>query len=123
MRVHAVAFVLVWSSFFASVEGRAAEFLRFPQGFKWCVATAAHQIEGYNTESDWWDWEQVPGHIRNGEKSGAACDHWNRFPLDTLLMKELHASLYRFSIEWSWMFARPFVNRVRMPKPDSGSGK
>ncbi len=78
-----------------------AKFLAFPEGFKWCVATSAHQIEGYNTESDWWDWEQIPGKIKNGETSGAACDHWNRVPQDTLLIKNLGVKQYRFSVEWA----------------------
>jgi beta-glucosidase len=84
-----------------STAAARADYLAFPTGFKWCTATAAHQIEGYNTESDWWDWEQIPGKIRNGETSAVACDHWNRFPLDTLLQKELNVSMYRFSIEWA----------------------
>ena len=31
--------------------------LEFPSGFLWGTATAAHQVEGNNTNSDWWDWE------------------------------------------------------------------
>lgn len=72
-----------------------------PKGFLWGVATAAHQIEGGNTESDWWDWEQVPGKIKNGDRSGEACNHWNLMPLDVLLMKRLGVNSYRFSIEWA----------------------
>src|SRR5690606_19887828 len=48
----------------------------FPKNFKWCVATSAHQIEGNNVQSDWWAFEQIQGHIKNGDKSGAATDHW-----------------------------------------------
>ena len=36
----------------------ANQWVSFPKNMNWCVATAAHQIEGYNTESDWWDWEE-----------------------------------------------------------------
>jgi beta-glucosidase len=72
-----------------------------PKSFLWGVATAAHQIEGGNTESDWWDWEQLPGKIKNGDRSGEACNHWNLMPLDVLLMKRVGVNSYRFSIEWA----------------------
>ncbi len=84
----------------AASESPAADF-PFPEKFRWCVATAAHQIEGYNTESDWWDFEQIPGNIKNGDHSGAACDHWNRLEQDTALLQELGVQQYRFSIEWA----------------------
>ena len=74
---------------------------KFPQGFRWCVATAAHQIEGGNTASDWWKWEQTPGHVKDDQKSGAACDHWNRIDEDIALMKSMNVTDYRMSIEWA----------------------
>ena len=39
---------------------------KFPKDFLWGTATAAHQIEGNNKNSDWWLWEQsrkYPPHI------------------------------------------------------------
>jgi beta-glucosidase len=86
---------------FATMARAERTYLAFPKGFKWCVATAAHQFEGYNTNSDWWDWEQQGGRIRNNDKSGAACDHWNRLDQDTKLIKELNLQQYRFSVEWA----------------------
>jgi beta-glucosidase len=80
---------------------RSLKFKSFPAGFGWCVATSAHQIEGGNTESDWWQWEQTPGHIANGEKSGQADDHWNRVEEDTALLESLHVKTYRLSVEWA----------------------
>jgi beta-glucosidase len=74
-----------------------AEHIGFPKDFLWCVATAAHEIEGYNFHSDWWWWEQMPGHPR----SGAACDHWNRVGEDIELIRNLGAKGYRLSIEWA----------------------
>ena len=32
----------------------------FPDGFLWGTATAAHQVEGGNWNSDWWAWEHAP---------------------------------------------------------------
>ncbi len=73
----------------------------FPAQFHWCAATAAYQIEGGNQKSDWWEWEQIPGHLKNEPKSGKACDSWNRYPQDVQALKSLHADTYRMSIEWS----------------------
>jgi len=73
----------------------------FPKGFRWCVATSAHQIEGYNQASDWWAWESTPGNIDRGEISGAAADHWNHLERDTEILQELGADTYRMSIEWA----------------------
>jgi beta-glucosidase len=45
----------------------------FPRGFLWGTATASHQVEGNNTNNQWWQWEQN-GHT-NGT-SGLAADWW-----------------------------------------------
>ena len=34
---------------------------RFPRDFLWGAATAAHQIEGNNVNSDWWVREHTEG--------------------------------------------------------------
>jgi beta-glucosidase len=80
--------------------------ISFPKGFVWGVASAAHQVEGHHTTNNWADWEKgsYPDgrpHILNQEKTGIACDHWNRYPEDIRLMQELGVSSYRFSISWS----------------------
>jgi beta-glucosidase/6-phospho-beta-glucosidase/beta-galactosidase len=36
--------------------------LRFPDGFLWGAATAAHQNEGMNVHNDFWAWEQAGNH-------------------------------------------------------------
>jgi len=73
---------------------------RFPDGFTWGTATAAHQIEGGNANNDWWEFEHSPGTIC-AESSGDACDSWDRWPLDTALVQSLGLDNYRFSVEWS----------------------
>ena len=90
---------LVFFSAFAAHRTRANE-LAFPDGFCWGVATSGHQIEGGDSGSDWADWE-AQGHVKTGEQSGRACDHWNRLREDAALLKALHVTQYRFSIEWS----------------------
>ena len=73
----------------------------FPLGFWWGTATSAHQVDGGNIHNNWWEWEQTQGKIRNGDRSGLACDHWHRYIEDFNILKELHQNAYRFSFEWS----------------------
>lgn len=82
------------------------EEIDFSGDFTWGVAAAAHQVEGGNVNNQWYLWESAKDpegnpRIRNGQKAGMACDHWNRYPEDIRLMQELGVSAYRFSIEWS----------------------
>jgi beta-glucosidase len=74
---------------------------RFPEGFRWGTATSAYQVEGDNTASDWWRWEQRPGRIRDGQRSGLACDWWRNAEADFDRMVTLHQNAARLSIEWS----------------------
>ncbi|ONI55440.1 MULTISPECIES: glycoside hydrolase family 1 protein [unclassified Streptomyces] len=72
----------------------------FPEGFLWGASTAAHQIEGNNTNSDWWIKEHTVGtHIQ--EPSLDACDSYHRWPEDMDLLASLGFTDYRFSIEWA----------------------
>jgi beta-glucosidase len=45
--------------------------------------------------------EQGQPKISNGQKSGLACDGWNRYREDAQLMKAIDLNSYRFSVEWS----------------------
>ncbi len=74
--------------------------LVFPADFLWGAATAAHQVEGGNHLSDWWDWELLPGGPCL-EPSSTACDHYRRFDQDIALLADLGLNTYRFSIEWA----------------------
>src|SRR5574338_330580 len=77
-----------------------ARTLAFPPGFLWGTATAAHQVEGNNRSSDWWEWE-----LRRGtpclEPCGDAVDHFHRYPTDIALLADLGFNAYRFSVEWA----------------------
>jgi beta-glucosidase len=73
---------------------------RFPEGFVWGTATAAHQIEGGNVNNDWWEWEHDPG-SGCAESSGDACDSFHRWREDVDLVAEMGLGAYRFSLEWS----------------------
>ncbi len=72
----------------------------FPKNFLWGAATAAHQVEGNNVNSESWVLEHLPGTIF-AEPSGDACDHYHRYPADIALLAELGFNAYRFSIEWA----------------------
>ncbi len=73
---------------------------RFPSDFLWGAATAAHQVEGDNRTSDWWEWEHRPG-SPCPEPSGIACDHYHRYPDDVRLLAGLGLNTYRYSVEWA----------------------
>ncbi len=80
---------------------------RFPDGFRWGTATSSHQVEGSNTNNDWWLFEQQPGRIRDGTRSGAACDWWHRAEEDFDRMRALHQNAHRLSLEWSRLEPEP----------------
>ncbi|MCL4562488.1 MAG: family 1 glycosylhydrolase [Chloroflexi bacterium] len=74
----------------------------FPPGFLWGTATAAHQVEGNNTNNNWWDWEQQEGRIVQGQKSGLADDWWGgRWREDFDRAAESGQNAHRMSVEWS----------------------
>ncbi|WP_395337487.1 family 1 glycosylhydrolase [Novosphingobium sp. BL-8H] len=73
---------------------------RLPPGFLWGAATAGHQVEGGNVNSDSW----VSEHLTPSafaEPSGDACDSWNRWREDIDIVKRIGLNTYRFGIEWS----------------------
>ena len=90
----------------------------FPDGFVWGTATAAHQVEGGNWNSDWWAWEHDP-RSPCVEPSGDACDHLHLYPRDLDLLKDLGFGAYRFSIEWARIepeegeFSRAYLEHYR----------
>ncbi|GAP07354.1 MAG TPA: glycoside hydrolase family 1 [Anaerolinea thermolimosa] len=86
----------------------------FPEGFLWGAATAAHQVEGNNINSDFWVFEHTPGTIF-AEPSGDACDHYRLFRKDIQMLHELGLNAYRFSIEWARVEPEPgFISRASL---------
>lgn len=77
----------------------------FPRGFLWGCATASHQVEGNNTNNQWWQWEQAG---RTIDKSGLACDWWGgRWREDFDRAAEGHENAQRLSVEWSRIEPEP----------------
>jgi len=75
----------------------------FPEHFLWGTATAGHQVEGNDTNSDWWQFEQEPGHIHEGHRAGNAADWWNgrRWQEDFDRAAADGQNTHRLSVEWS----------------------
>lgn len=67
--------------------------------FLWGAATAAHQVEGNNVNSDWWVRERLVPEVF--ARSGDACDSYHRYPEDMRLLAGAGLNAYRFSIEWA----------------------
>lgn len=65
--------------------------------FLWGSAISEYQVSGAAicTDSNWSEWEP-----RLKEKSGDACQFWDRYSQDITLMKELGIKSLRFSVEW-----------------------
>ncbi|MFM1885205.1 MAG: hypothetical protein RL026_362 [Pseudomonadota bacterium] len=80
---------------FGAVQARV-----FPEDFLWGAATAGHQIEGNNTNSDLWFLEHLPGSVFV-EPSGDACNSLELWSQDLDLVKSMGLGAYRFSLEWS----------------------
>ena len=72
----------------------------FPDGFVWGAATAAHQVEGGNVNSDCWALEHARPSLFH-EPSGDGVDQYHRFGDDMAIVAGLGLKAYRFSIEWA----------------------
>jgi beta-glucosidase len=67
--------------------------------FLWGAATSAHQVEGNNINSDWWQIEQASGGFF--EASGDAVDSYHRYGEEMQLLADAGLNTYRFSVEWA----------------------
>ena len=82
------------------VPDQERRIMNLPDTFLLGAATAAHQVEGNNTNSDYWAQEQMKS-SSFVEPSGIACDHYNRYAEDIALLADAGLNAYRFSIEWA----------------------
>ena len=92
----------------AAPTGRA-----FPQNFLWGAATAGHQVEGNNVNSDVWFLEHVKPTIF-AEPSADADNSLELWPVDLDLVKSLGLGAYRFSIEWARIEPEPGLFSIAM---------
>ena len=83
--------------------------MHFPSDFLWGVATSSHQVEGHNTNNDWWQWEQQEGNILEEHTSGIACNWWENAEQDFEAAANMGVNANRLSIEWSRIEPEPSV--------------
>jgi len=97
----------------ANAETRTARGGSFPRGFLWGAATAAHQVEGNNVNSDAWVFENVKPTIFK-EPSLDAANSFELWRTDLDLVKAMGLNTYRFSLEWARIEPLPGVFSVAM---------
>ncbi|WP_068072376.1 family 1 glycosylhydrolase [Novosphingobium lentum] len=83
----------------AKLSGRAPD-PAFPKGFMWGAATAGHQVEGNNTNSDCWLLENIKPTLF-AEPSRDAANSFELWATDLDLAKAMGLNAYRFSLEWA----------------------
>jgi len=71
-----------------------------PPTFLWGASTAAHQTEGNNINSDWWQAEVRDGSVFP-DRSGDAVDGHHSFREDIAALAASGLNAYRFSVEWA----------------------
>jgi len=82
----------------------------FPSNFKWGFATASYQIEGAWDEdgkglSIWDEYShRTPSPIDDGSDGDIACDSYHKIDADVEVLKNMGASVYRFSLSWARIF-------------------
>ena len=79
----------------------------FPLDFRWGTASSSHQVEGNNCNNQWSRYEQQPGAIAQGHRSGIACNWWENAEADFDRMAALGLNSHRLSLEWSRIEPRP----------------
>jgi beta-glucosidase len=93
--------------------GAATANKQFPKGFLWGVATAGHQVEGNNVNSDVWLLETVKPTIF-AEPSGDADNSFELWRTDLDLVRGLGLNTCRFSLEWARIEPEPGRYSVAM---------
>ena len=70
---------------------------QFPKDFIWAVATAGHQVEGNNVNSDTWYAEHAKPTVFK-EPSLRACNSYELWREDIDLVVGMNLSAYRYSV-------------------------
>lgn len=86
---------------------------KFPKGFLWGAATAGHQVEGNNVNSDSWLLENLNPTVF-AEPSGDAANSFALWTRDLDLVKHMGLNSYRFSLEWARIEPEPGLFSIAM---------
>ncbi|XP_049879412.1 myrosinase 1-like isoform X1 [Pectinophora gossypiella] len=98
---------LIFIGLLALCHSGLAHYTKFPEGFTFGVATAAHQIEGAwnvsgKSENVWDHLSHTrPEMIADWTNGDVACDSYNRYHEDVEELSYLGVDFYRFSFSWS----------------------
>ncbi|XP_045494857.1 myrosinase 1-like isoform X1 [Colias croceus] len=98
--------------------GSYAEYTKFPEGFTFGVATAAHQIEGaWNVSGkseNVWDrlTHTQPWMVADGTNGDIACDSYNRYKEDVEELAYLGVDFYRFSFSWARLLPTGRIDEI-----------
>jgi len=87
---------------------------QFPKGFLWGAATAAHQVEGNNVNSDLWVLEHVEPTLF-AEPSLDACDHLHRYPEDIGLLAGLGLNTFTAMVRRAGRLGKTCFHRSVCP--------
>lgn len=84
--------------------------MTFPPDFLWGTATSSYQVEGNNTNSDWYEWEAADrSRILGHPGAGLASNWWTNAESDLDIAAELGNKAIRLSLEWSRIEPEPSV--------------
>ncbi|MFN7953342.1 MAG: family 1 glycosylhydrolase [bacterium] len=93
-----------------SDHGDADGAIRLPKSFVLGAATAAQQVEGGLTNTDWYQFTTLPEFAgKTAEPAGAAASSYELYDTDHQLVEDMGLDAYRFSIDWSRVMPRKGV--------------
>lgn len=82
-------------------RGKSVLFDPFPDDFFWGATLPAHSVDGGTFQSDWWRWEQRPGHVDDNSVSDPAANHAQLWSSDYKLAADFGLNMLELSIDWS----------------------
>lgn len=109
-RVLGLAVVVAMLGCGGSGGGSSDGSLRLPKRFVLGAATAAQQVEGGLTNTDWYQFTTLPAFEgKTAEPAGAAANSYALYDTDHRLVEDMGLDAYRFSIDWSRVMPRKGV--------------